>query len=157
MQFEGIYTPVVTPHDQDFSINKDKFAEVIEFLIDKGVNYAVELAVEEIESRTGIPCAGPCKDALRAGLSHLADELKRASNMPGCVGQEEAHRHGAEPLCLPPTVIARPAPGAETTLPYVQVKVTRTNVAPRPEHIYWDGRCGLSITNSVSKSFPAQQ
>ena len=38
MQFEGIYTPVVTPHDADFSINKDKFAEVIEFLIDKGVN-----------------------------------------------------------------------------------------------------------------------
>lgn len=38
MQFEGIYTPVVTPHDPDFSINKDKFAEVIEFLIEKGVN-----------------------------------------------------------------------------------------------------------------------
>ncbi len=38
MQFEGIYTPVVTPHDPDFSINKDKFAQVIEFLIDKGVN-----------------------------------------------------------------------------------------------------------------------
>lgn len=38
MQFEGIYTPVVTPHDPDFSINKDKFAEVIEFLIDKSVN-----------------------------------------------------------------------------------------------------------------------
>jgi len=38
MQFEGIYTPVVTPHDPDFSISKDKFAEVIEFLIDKGVN-----------------------------------------------------------------------------------------------------------------------
>ena len=38
MQFEGIYTPVVTPHDTDFSISKDKFAEVIEFLIDKGVN-----------------------------------------------------------------------------------------------------------------------
>lgn len=38
MQFEGIYTPVVTPHDPDFSINRDKFAEVIEFLIEKGVN-----------------------------------------------------------------------------------------------------------------------
>jgi len=38
MRFEGIYTPVVTPHDPDFSISKDKFAEVIEFLIDKGVN-----------------------------------------------------------------------------------------------------------------------
>lgn len=38
MQFEGIYTPVVTPHFADGSINKDAFDEVIEFLIDSGVH-----------------------------------------------------------------------------------------------------------------------
>ena len=38
MRFEGIYTPVVTPHNADHSINKDRFVEVIEFLILKGVN-----------------------------------------------------------------------------------------------------------------------
>jgi 4-hydroxy-tetrahydrodipicolinate synthase len=38
MRFEGIYTPVVTPHNDDFSINRDKFAEVIEHLISSGVH-----------------------------------------------------------------------------------------------------------------------
>ena len=38
MQFEGIYTPVVTPYFDDHSINRDAFAEAIEFLIAKGVH-----------------------------------------------------------------------------------------------------------------------
>jgi 4-hydroxy-tetrahydrodipicolinate synthase len=38
MRFEGIYTPVVTPHNDDCSINRDKFAEVIEHLISSGVH-----------------------------------------------------------------------------------------------------------------------
>lgn len=41
MQFEGIITPVVTPHHADHSINTDRFAEVLEFLIDRGVNAAL--------------------------------------------------------------------------------------------------------------------
>ena len=38
MRFEGIYTPVITPHRADFSIDKDRFAEVIESLISAGVH-----------------------------------------------------------------------------------------------------------------------
>ena len=38
MHFEGIYTPVVTPHREDHSIDEARFAEVIEFLIAAGVN-----------------------------------------------------------------------------------------------------------------------
>ncbi|MEQ8444225.1 MAG: dihydrodipicolinate synthase family protein [Alphaproteobacteria bacterium] len=38
MRFEGIYTPVATPCRDDFSIDKDRFAEVIEFLIASGVH-----------------------------------------------------------------------------------------------------------------------
>ncbi len=38
MQFEGIYTPVVTPYFDDHSINRDAFADAIEFLIAKGVH-----------------------------------------------------------------------------------------------------------------------
>ena len=38
MQFEGIYTPVVTPYFDDHSINCDAFPEAIEFLIAKGVH-----------------------------------------------------------------------------------------------------------------------
>ncbi len=38
MQFEGIYTPVVTPYNGDYSINEDNFAQLIESLIAVGVH-----------------------------------------------------------------------------------------------------------------------
>ena len=38
MQFEGIYTPVVTPYNADFTFNEDKFNKTIEFLIQAGVH-----------------------------------------------------------------------------------------------------------------------
>ena len=41
MQFEGIITPVVTPHHDDHSIDPDRFAEVLEFLIGAGINAAL--------------------------------------------------------------------------------------------------------------------
>ncbi len=37
MRFEGIYTPIVTPYRADFSIDRDRFAEVVAMLIDAGV------------------------------------------------------------------------------------------------------------------------
>jgi len=37
MKFEGIYTPVVTPHTQNHEIDKDKFVDTIELLIGAGV------------------------------------------------------------------------------------------------------------------------
>lgn len=38
MQFEGIYTPVITPLHNNGSIDKEGFAQVIEFLIDAGTH-----------------------------------------------------------------------------------------------------------------------
>jgi 4-hydroxy-tetrahydrodipicolinate synthase len=38
MRFEGIYTPLVTPHNDDFSINRKAFGEAIEHLISCGVH-----------------------------------------------------------------------------------------------------------------------
>jgi 4-hydroxy-tetrahydrodipicolinate synthase len=38
MRFEGIYTPVVTPYNADFSINRESFEAVIERLIAAGVH-----------------------------------------------------------------------------------------------------------------------
>ncbi len=59
MQFEGIYTPVVTPHTSTFDIDQDKFAETIELLIGAGVSglivagttgeYYAQTAEERIE------------------------------------------------------------------------------------------------------------
>ena len=38
MRFEGIYTPVVTPYHDDFSLNEQAFAATIEHLIEAGVH-----------------------------------------------------------------------------------------------------------------------
>ncbi len=38
MQFEGIYTPVVTPYHDDHSIDYDRLGEIIDFLIAAGVH-----------------------------------------------------------------------------------------------------------------------
>ncbi|CAD0185978.1 4-hydroxy-tetrahydrodipicolinate synthase [Ruegeria sp. THAF57] len=37
-KFEGIYTPVITPHQADESVNWDALAQVIEYLIENGVH-----------------------------------------------------------------------------------------------------------------------
>lgn len=38
MKFEGIYTPVITPHRDDGSIDHDAFTKVIEYLVASGVH-----------------------------------------------------------------------------------------------------------------------
>ena len=38
MKFEGIYTPVITPHRDDGSIDRDAFAAQVEYLISAGVH-----------------------------------------------------------------------------------------------------------------------
>ena len=48
MQFEGIYTPVVTPYHEDFSLNEAALTETVEFLIASGVNGLI------VASRLGI-------------------------------------------------------------------------------------------------------
>jgi 4-hydroxy-tetrahydrodipicolinate synthase len=38
MKFEGIYTPVITPHNADGSIDRDAFCAMVEFLVTSGVH-----------------------------------------------------------------------------------------------------------------------
>lgn len=72
MRFEGIYTPVVTPHNDDHSINRDRFAEVLEFLIAAGVNGLViagttgEYYAQSAEER--IELMGLAKDVVGSRL-----------------------------------------------------------------------------------------
>ena len=101
-------------------------------LVDKGVNYAVEIAAEEFEAQTGVPCIEWCKDALRAGLSNFAEELKRQEAQPGCIGKEEAHKRGKEPLCIPDIVITEAASGAVYRPPLLTVQLTRKRTIPYP-------------------------
>ena len=38
MQFEGIWTPIITPHNDDFSINEAALADTVEYMIKGGVH-----------------------------------------------------------------------------------------------------------------------
>ena len=38
MKIEGIYTPVITPYREDFSIDYERLAQVVDFLIEGGVH-----------------------------------------------------------------------------------------------------------------------
>lgn len=94
-------------------------------LLDEGVDYAVELAADEFEARTGVPCFSVCEDAFRVGFQKLANELKRQSDRTACVDPTEAHRHGKEPMCLDSNLVVRAAPGAAYEAPAAIVEITR--------------------------------
>jgi hypothetical protein len=121
-------------------------------LIDKGVDYAVEMAAAEIYAQTGYPCIELCHDALHDAFSAAAEDLKNASYTPGCVGENEAHQHGREPLCLPDFIIAKPASGAIYSPPVATVEVTRLSTDKNPTSIY-NGGCSLSVGIGFENQF----
>ncbi len=94
-------------------------------LVDQGVDGAVQLAADQVTEQTGVPCVGPCQDVLRQGLNSAAEQIKNASFAPGCVGDDEAHAHGFEKLCLPPGVQVRPAPHTIDIPPRAELEVKR--------------------------------
>lgn len=67
MKFEGIYTPIVTPHHANFDINEEKFEATINELIDAGVNGIIV---------AGTTCEYYAQSAEeRVALMHLAKQL----------------------------------------------------------------------------------
>jgi 4-hydroxy-tetrahydrodipicolinate synthase len=76
MRFEGIYTPVVTPHEPDHGINRDRFVEVIEFLIGAGVHGLViagttgEYYAQSMEER--VELLRLAKDAIKGRVPMIA-------------------------------------------------------------------------------------
>jgi hypothetical protein len=97
-------------------------------LMDKGIDYAIELAAAE----AGVPCSGQCASSLRNGLKNLVTDLKQNSSMsqPGCVSQDVAHAWFHEPLCLAPGVISDPMPGSMYEPATVVVRVSRPSPDP---------------------------
>ncbi len=77
MQFEGIYTPIITPHAEDGAIDKDAFAEAAESLIASGVHCIV------VGGSTGEYYAQTNEE--RIGLMNFAHEVinKRVPLMIG--------------------------------------------------------------------------
>ena len=123
-------------------------------LIDQGVDHAVEIAAAKVFEETGYPCVGPCQDALRAGFNEAADQLKTSSYTPGCVGTDEAHAHGREPLCIPDFIIAKPARGAIYTPPIAVVEIRRLAADKNPESSF-AGTCSASVGITFEKTLPA--
>ena len=72
MKFEGIYTPVVTPYDDEFSVKRDDLAAVIDFLIDAGVHGLIiagttgEYYAQSMEER--IELMGIARDMIKGRL-----------------------------------------------------------------------------------------
>ena len=77
MKFKGIYTPVVTPYDDNFVCNEEALAETIEFLIKSGVNGLV------IAGSTGEYYAQTMKERIK--LMELCKNLIE-SRLPMIVG-----------------------------------------------------------------------
>lgn len=67
MKFQGIYTPIVTPYDQDFTLDKDRYADVVEHLIQGGVAGII------VAGTTGEYYAQTPEE--RVELMHLAKDL----------------------------------------------------------------------------------
>ncbi len=124
-------------------------------LIDQGVDAAVDLAADQITEETGIPCVGPCQDALKKGIGAAADNLKKSNDTPGCVGTEEAHQNGREPLCLPAGIHAKPAHGAIYQPPLAMIAVTRTQYDRDPTSLF-KGDCYADLGIQFKNVFPAQ-
>ncbi len=93
----------------------------MEALTDQGLNYLVAAAAEQ----AGIDCDAACQNAIRSGIKQMTKDATNATVASYCSDVEEAHRNGAEPLCLPPGVTAKPAPASATQPAYVVVRVTR--------------------------------
>jgi 4-hydroxy-tetrahydrodipicolinate synthase len=67
MQFEGIYTPLVTPYHDDFTVNEQALADTVEYLINAGVN--------------GIIVAGTTGEYYAQTAAERVWMMKRATNL----------------------------------------------------------------------------
>jgi 4-hydroxy-tetrahydrodipicolinate synthase len=118
MQFEGIYTPIVTPYHEDFSLNEAAFAQVVEHLIAAGVHGII------VAGSTGEYYAQSMQE--RVAMMALARDLIKG-RVPMIVGTgairtedavdyaREAVAHGADALLVATPPYAYPT-GREIAL-----------------------------------------
>ena len=69
------------------------------------------------------------KDKLKEGLQEGLNSLTEVRN-PSCMGEEEAHRRGVEPLCLPPYVQSHLDPAGQLLPATAVVRITRKPGVP---------------------------
>jgi len=148
MKFEGIYTPIVTPFYDDFSINKDAFAEAVELLVEAGVHGIIiagttgEYYAETYEERIELMQLG--KDLIKdrtavimgTGAIRTEDSVQYA---------EEAKRIGADAL-----LIATPPYAYPTSREIALHALAIERAADLPVMLYnYPGRMSVSMDEEV--------
>lgn len=113
-----------------------------------------DLAVQQLEEQTGLPCIEICQDFVRERVEEIwaAGETLLTNKQPGCIGEKEAHNQGFEPLCLPGNVKTDPDPRGLLLPAQVQVRVTRRADAPDsalPNSLLFETTCGLTVSTSA--------
>lgn len=122
----------------------------------------VELAVQQLEEQTGLPCIEVCEDFIRDRVEDVwaAGEQLLSNSQPACKGAAEAHNEGYEPLCLPAIVKTSPVPETLLQPATVQVRLTRRNDVPDsslPSPLLFKTDCRLNITTfAVNDSYIGQ-
>ena len=89
-------------------------------LTNQGMNYLVQVAA----TQAGIDCDAACQDAIRSGIKQMARQVQ-AQTVASYCDATIAHNHGAEPICPPPGVTVKPAPGSSSRPARITVRVTR--------------------------------
>jgi len=118
VQFEGIYTPVVTPYHADHSLNEDAFRAVIEHLIASGVHGLIiagttdEYYAQSMEERFAL--IAMAKEAI-AGRLPLIIGTGAIRTEDSIAYAEEAKRIGADALLIATPPYAYPT-GREIAL-----------------------------------------
>ncbi len=103
MQFEGIYTPLVTPYHADFSVNEDALADTVDLLIDKGVNGIIvagttgEYYAQTMEER--IWMMGRAKELI-AGRVPMIIGTGAIRTEDSVAYAEQARAHGADAILI---------------------------------------------------------
>ena len=103
MKFEGIYTPVITPHQEDGSIDRDGFVAMIEYLINAGVHGIInggstgEYYAQSMDER--MEMAKLAKDAIAGRVPLIVGTV--AIRLPDSIAMaEHAAKIGAEAILV---------------------------------------------------------
>jgi hypothetical protein len=118
-----------------------------EQLVEQGLNYAIDAAIQE----AGVPCDDACRALMKDGLKATKEALLSGNSQPGCF-PGSGGSHGKKPMCLPDGWKVQPIAGAGNSPAVVQVQVTRTNNMPLigPTQPQYDYALRVSSANDIS-------
>ncbi|MBK9926505.1 MAG: hypothetical protein IPP66_14615 [Anaerolineales bacterium] len=130
-------------------------------LIEKGKGELTDLIAEQIAEQTGVPCPEECKDLIRQGIDATVAEVESQFADSACMGEQEAHDNGIEPLCLPPEVKAKPMHEGQLEPAVITVQLTRRTDAPDsafPDPQLYNTSCAVNVSSyAENNSWAGQQ